>query len=230
MREHVSNHAPYAAHRLSEIRRIPIVRIQGSGAGFCSGAIWKFKRCTGPGIDALLSTASLAGAAFRANAAGASANYFVATADGTGDAHEDAAKRYRYAVRVFAAVPVRFSGRPAVRAIGWTTRDHVDHFLFASARQIRYRPVQSFLFYLSNFFERQIRLGSIGRSRLLVAFNKLARQPAKYVIGNTGRVTNIGIFCEPARFKPLIGEFFHEALERHAILQRDRGKRAHSVH
>jgi hypothetical protein len=58
------------------------------------------------------------------------ADDFVAAADGTGDAHEDAAERYCYAVRVFVAVPVRFSGRPAVRPIGWMTRDHVDHLLF----------------------------------------------------------------------------------------------------
>ena len=36
--------------------------------------------------------------AFGADAAGAGANDFVATAHGTGDAHEDAAKRYRYSV------------------------------------------------------------------------------------------------------------------------------------
>ena len=109
-------------------------------------------------------------------------------------------------------------------------RDHVDHFLFAGARQIRYRSVQSFLFDLRDLFEWQVRLGSIGRSRLFVAFNELARQPAKYVIGNTGCVTNIGILCEPTRFKPLIGEFFHETFERDAVLQRDRGKRTDGVH
>ena len=72
----------------------------------------KFKRCTSPEIAALLLTAPLAGAAFRANAAGAGPDDFVTAADGTGDAHENAAERYCYAVRVFVAVPVRFSGRP----------------------------------------------------------------------------------------------------------------------
>ena len=110
------------------------------------------------------------------------------------------------------------------------TRDHVDHFLFTGARQIGYRPVQGFLFDLRNFLERQVRLGSVGRSRLLVAFNELASQPAKYVIGNTGSVANIRILCEPARFKPLIGEFFHETFERDAVLQCDRGERANGVH
>ena len=45
------------------------------------------------------SAAALACAAVDADAAGAGANDFVAAADGTGDAHEDAAKRYCYAVR-----------------------------------------------------------------------------------------------------------------------------------
>ena len=108
--------------------------------------------------------------------------------------------------------------------------DHVDHFLFTGARQIRYRPVQSFLFDLGNFLERQIRLSSVWRSRLLVAFNELARQPAKHVIGNTGSVTNIGIFCKPAWFESLIGELFDETFQRHAVLQGDRGKRADGIH
>ena len=42
--------------------------------------------------------AALARAAFGADAAGAGANDFVAAAHGTGDAHEDAAKRYCYSV------------------------------------------------------------------------------------------------------------------------------------
>ena len=42
---------------------------------------------------------ALAGPAFGADAAGAGANDFVAAADGTGDAHEDAAERYCYSVR-----------------------------------------------------------------------------------------------------------------------------------
>ena len=45
------------------------------------------------------SATALARAAFGANAAGAGANDFVAAAHGTGDAHEDAAERYRYSVR-----------------------------------------------------------------------------------------------------------------------------------
>ena len=45
------------------------------------------------------SATALARAAFGADAAGAGANDFVAAAHGTGDAHEDAAVRYRYSVR-----------------------------------------------------------------------------------------------------------------------------------
>ena len=45
------------------------------------------------------SATALARATFGADAAGAGANDFVAAAHGTGDAHEDAAKRYRYSVR-----------------------------------------------------------------------------------------------------------------------------------
>ena len=45
------------------------------------------------------SATTLARAALGADAAGAGANDFVAAAHGTGNAHEDAAERYRYAVR-----------------------------------------------------------------------------------------------------------------------------------
>ena len=44
------------------------------------------------------SATALARAAFGADAAGAGTNDFVAAAHGTGDAHEDAAKRYCYSV------------------------------------------------------------------------------------------------------------------------------------
>ena len=44
------------------------------------------------------SAASLARSAFGADAARTGSNDFVAAADGTGDAHEDAAERYRYPI------------------------------------------------------------------------------------------------------------------------------------
>jgi hypothetical protein len=44
------------------------------------------------------SATALAGPAFGADAAGARANDFVAAADGTGDAHENASQRYCYPI------------------------------------------------------------------------------------------------------------------------------------
>src|SRR5439155_15121652 len=114
--------------------------------------------------------------------------------------------------------------------IGRLIRDHIDHFFVAGARQIRYWAVQSFLLDLGNLLERQVRLSSIRRCRLLVTFDELARQPAKYIISNASRMTNVGVFCEPARLKSLIGEFFHQTLQRHAVLQRDRSKCADGIH
>ncbi len=96
--------------------------------------------------------------------------------------------------------------------------------------QIRYRPVQSFLLDLNNFLERQVRLRSVRRSRLLVAFDELAGQPAKHVISNAGGMTNIGVLCEPARLKSLISEFFYETLQRHSVLERNRSERADRIH
>ena len=43
--------------------------------------------------------AALTCAALGADAAGAGANDFIAAANGTGDAHEDAAERYCYSIR-----------------------------------------------------------------------------------------------------------------------------------
>ncbi len=110
------------------------------------------------------------------------------------------------------------------------TGDDVDDFLVAGTRQIGYRPIQRFLFDLGNFFERQIRLAAIRRSRFLVAFDELTREPAEHVIGDAGCVADIWIFCKPAWLESLIREFFHEALERHTVLERNRSERADSVH
>src|SRR5947207_6294751 len=173
------------------------------------------------------SAAALTCPAFGANAARAGADYFVAAADRTGDPHEDAAKRHHYAFRAAVAVsgPPRSGGM--VRRI---LRDHVEQFFFAGALQIGYRPVQSFFIDLGNLLQRQLLLSAIRRCRLLVAFDELAREPAENVIGNAGRMTNIRIFCEPARFESLIGEFFHQALQWHAVLQRNRSERTNRIH
>ena len=109
-------------------------------------------------------------------------------------------------------------------------RDHVDHFFLARARQISYRTVQSFLLDLNNFLERQVRLRSVRRGRLLVAFDELAGQPAENVISNAGGMTNVGVFCEAARLKSLISEFFYETLQRHSVLERNRSERADGIH
>ena len=69
-----------------------------------------------------------------------------------------------------------------------------------------------------------------GAGRFLVTFDELAREPAEHVIGDARRMANVRIFCEPARFEPLIREFFHQTLERHAVLKRNRSERADGVH
>ena len=99
------------------------------------------------------SAAALARAAIGAHAAGAGANDFIAAADRTGDAHEDAAQGDRYAIGVRVAVAVAH-GRPAVAGIGRMTRDHVDHLFLASPRQIGNRSIQNLLLDVENFFER----------------------------------------------------------------------------
>src|SRR6476659_9164414 len=43
-------------------------------------------------------------------------------------------------------------------------------------------------------------------------------------------MANVRIFCEPARFEPLIREFLHQTLERHAVLKCNRSERADGVH
>src|SRR5262249_14796019 len=57
------------------------------------------KRCWSYELEPSSSATSLACAAIDANAAGASADDFVTAADGTGDAHENAAERDGYAIR-----------------------------------------------------------------------------------------------------------------------------------
>ena len=99
--------------------------------------------------------------------------------------------------------------------------NHIDHLFVAGTRQIRYGSVECFLFDFANFLKRQVWLCAVRRCCFLVASNKLAGEPPENVIGNTGRVADIGIFCEPARLESLIREFFHQTFERHSVLQRD---------
>ncbi len=119
---------------------------------------------------------------------------------------------------------------PALDGVGQIVCDHVDHLFVARARQIRYGTVECFLFDLDNFLKWQVRLPPARRCCLLVTFNELAGEPAEDVIGDARRVTNVGIFCKTARLESLVGEFFHQTLEGHAVLQCDRGECADGVH
>ena len=170
--------------------------------------------------------ASLTRSAFSANAARASPNDFVTAAVRTDDVHEHVAECFLHAIGVTA--PIRCHLR---RAVVWRmTRDYVDEFLLSRARQIRHRPVQRPLFHLGNFLQRQLGLTPARRCRFFVAFDELAGEPAKNVVGDAGRVANIGIFREPARFKSLVSELLRETLQRHAVLQRNRSESAYRVH
>src|SRR5207247_10565948 len=64
----------------------------------------------------------------------------------------------------------------------------------------------------------------------LVTFDELAGEPAKHIISDAGCVSNVGILREATRFKSLVSEFFHEALQRHAILQSNRSESADRIH
>ncbi len=83
---------------------------------------------------------------------------------------------------------------------------------------------------LGNFLQRQVGLASVRRSRFLVAFDELAAQPAKHVISDAGGVADIGVLCETARLKSLVGKLLDQTFERHTVLQGDGGKRANCVH
>src|SRR6266536_394390 len=119
---------------------------------------------------------------------------------------------------------------PAPPRSGGIVGDHVNPFFLAGARQISHRPVQRFLLDLNNFLERQVRLRSVRRGRLPVAFDELASQPAENVISNAVGMTNVWVFCEAARLKSLIGEFFYQTLQRHAVLERNRRECTDGIH
>ena len=106
----------------------------------------------------------------------------------------------------------------------------IDHFLVAGAREIRDRSIDRLLLHLGNLLHRQLRLAAIRRRRFLVAFDELAAEPAEHVIGDAGGVADVGVLGETARLEALVGEFLHQAFERHAVLQRHRGQRADCVH
>ena len=91
--------------------------------------------------------ASLARSAFRANAARAGPDHFVAAAMRTDNVHEHVAERFLHAIGVAAAVG-RYLRRTIVSRMA---RDYIDQFLFSRARQIRDRTIERFLLHLENF-------------------------------------------------------------------------------
>src|SRR5438067_1120591 len=173
-----------------------------------------------------LSAAALARAALGAHATGTGPDNFFTAAMRAGNIHKHIPERCFYPVgmgitiRQHPRVPFRW------RMVG----NDIDQFLLGRSRQIGHRSVDRLLFHLRNLLERQLRLSTVRRSRLLVTFDKLASEPAKNVIRDAGGAANIRIFCEPARFEPLVGKFFDETLERHAILKRNGGECADRVH
>src|SRR6266481_6502168 len=110
------------------------------------------------------------------------------------------------------------------------TYDYVDQLLFACPRQIGDGSIERPFLHLRNFFQRQFRLSACWLGGFLVTFDELAGEPAKNIVSDASCVSNVWILCEAARFKSLVSEFFHEALERHAILQGNRGESADGIH
>src|SRR5436190_20316002 len=110
------------------------------------------------------------------------------------------------------------------------TYDYVDQLLFACPRQIGNGSIERLFLHLRNFLQRQFRLSACWRGSFLVAFDELAGEPAKNVISDAGRVANIGIFREPARFKSLVSKLLSETLQRHTVLERNRRECADRVH
>ena len=84
------------------------------------------------------SAAALARSAFSANTARACADNLVTAAYRTRDPHKDAAKRYDDPFGMTIAIPAPSRSGGIVRRM---VCDHVDHFLFTGALQIRYGPV-----------------------------------------------------------------------------------------
>src|SRR5581483_10918199 len=105
-----------------------------------------------------VSAATLTGTAFGADTTGTGTNHLITATNRARDTHEDTAERHRYTIGVTMTItilPARF-GVPR-RMIC----DHVDHFLFRGACQVRNRTVHGLFLDVGNFLQRQIRLTSI---------------------------------------------------------------------
>src|SRR5262249_26906769 len=103
------------------------------------------------------SAAALARAAFGANTAGTGADHFIAAAMRADDVHEHVPERFLHAIGVTAAV----SDNPWFAIVWCVTRNHVENFFFACAREIRHWPIERFLFHLGKFLHRQLALAAI---------------------------------------------------------------------
>src|SRR4029078_66075 len=64
----------------------------------------------------------------------------------------------------------------------------------------------------------------------LVPLDELTAEPAEYVVGDRRRISDVGILGEARRLEALVSELLHQTLERHAVLQGDRGERRDRVH
>src|SRR4051812_14621861 len=136
----------------------------------------------------------------------------------TKDIHVHVSERFLHA----------FCMRVSIARDVWSTfvrcmvRNNVYQFLFRCSRQIRYWAVDRLFLHFRDFLHRQFTLSSIWRGSFLVALDKLATEPAKNIICYASRISDVGVFGKPTWLESLIGELFHQALKRHAILQRDR--------
>ena len=104
------------------------------------------------------------------------------------------------------------------------------NFFLGRAREFGDRAIDRLFIHVRDFLHRQLRLAAMRRGRFLVAFDELAAEPAENVIRNAGRAADVGILGETARLETLVGEFLHQAFERHAVLQSNRGERADRIH
>src|SRR6266545_2290118 len=112
----------------------------------------------------------------------------------------------------------------AVRDVG----PQADGGVVFRQRQLRDRSVYFFFNFLEQTGHGQVRLfHAVG---LAIIRDKLQRHPAEDVINDRGRIANLRVLGETGRLEPLVGEFLHQRLQRHSVLQRHAGQRADAVH
>ena len=69
-----------------------------------------------------------------------------------------------------------------------------------------------------------------GRVGLAEAGDELQRHPAEDVVGDGGRIADVGVLGEAGRLEAHVGEFSDQGLQGHAVLQRQAGQGADAVH